>query len=214
MSDSRWQSYSSCSPKQTGNLQPVAEKKCDGEKYQVKQLKKRMKDGEKRNKKNNETARDRVCHNNNNNTAVTVSVTPRVSTQQQWLWQHSQCNRELRPTTRPSVPVVPFEGPPLYSHRRLWEQAGWVNHQVVVTGEKETDIIWPLPLTWLFPAVSQLKVKGCKSVTRFYDLVLSQCSSLSATHRGLRCLGFFLIYFIFQAQTGFYFNAANIKFRI
>lgn len=198
MSDSRWQSNSSmftyahrklaASRRETGRWREISSEV----------VKKKKNVGwEKRNKKNNETACDRVCHNNNNNTAVTVSVTPRVSTQQQWLWQRPQSDGELRPTTRPSVPVVPFEAPPLYSLRRLWEHAGWVNHQVVVTGEKETDIIWPLSLTWLFPAVSQLKVKGCKSVTRFYDLVLSQRSSLSATHRGLRCLDifFYLLYF-------------------
>lgn len=91
----------------------------------------------------------------------------------------------------PSVPIIPSEPPLLYSLHSLWKQGRASKSPGCFDGGEEPNIIWPLSHTQLLPVLSQLKVKGCKSVSGFYDstmISISRCGSLSSTRRSLRRL--------------------------
>ncbi len=112
-----------------------------------------------------------------------------------WVSQHSGDHSNPRvkqgtlsqdSTTRaspPLVPILPSKPPALHSLPCLWKQ-GWISKSPgCFGGGEEPDIIWPLSLTQLLPALSQLKVKGCKSVAGFYNLVFLG-TARSVPHRG------------------------------
>ena len=70
-----------------------------------------------------------------------------------------------------SVLILTSIPPFLYSLHSLQKQ-GWASKSPgCFDGGEELHIIWALSHTQLLPKLSQLKVKGYKSVTEFFDLV-------------------------------------------
>lgn len=119
--------------------------------------------------------------------AITISVTVSVSTQQ-WPWQPPQSNRELCHGTaeqQRALPLSPAFHPNhlvYITHPSCLRKQGWISKSPgCCCGGEEPDIIWPLSLTRLLPELSQLKAKGCKSVTGFYDWPFL-CTARGSSH--------------------------------
>lgn len=106
------------------------------------------------------------------NTIVTMATAPVKQGTPSW-------NSRTR-ASGPSVPIFPSKQPCLYS----LSLSVSVNHQVVFVEEKSPTLSdLTLSLRRLLPVLSQLKVKGCKSVAGFYDLVFL-CTPRRPSHTG------------------------------